>query len=195
MQSRALQLSMAPNDMGRLETRPHAASLMVKAWKYKVNLRLNRWAPWTGRRCVYVLQMSRRRPIDILEVSSFMFTTRYGLVFSSFTHRGKRGLFHRANWNANTYRWAMCDVVFALYDIIPDDDNKLSRLFATFLSVYMILNQRKFTEECLDALHEKLKIFHRQNPDSCYSSTDSSAISQMSTRCHLIFVHHHPDVH
>jgi len=59
----------------------------------------------------------------------------------------------------------MSDVVFALYDVIPDDDNKLSRLFAAFLSVYMILNQRRFTEECLDALHEKLKIFHRQ---SCF---------------------------
>jgi hypothetical protein len=56
----------------------------------------------------------------------------------------------------------MSDVVFAVYDLIPDDDNKLSRLFAAFLSVYMILNQRRFTEECLDALHEKLKIFHRQ---------------------------------
>ena len=59
----------------------------------------------------------------------------------------------------------MSDVVFAVYDIIPDDDNKLSRLFAAFLSVYMILNQRRFTEECLDALYEKLKIFHRQ---SCF---------------------------
>jgi hypothetical protein len=115
-----------------------------------------------------------------------MLATRYGLVFSSFTHRGKRGLFHRANWNANTYRWAMCDVVFALYDVIPDDDNKLSRLFAAFLSVYMILNQRKFTEECLDALHEKLKWFHRQNnPDSCHPSTAAAAICQMSTRCLL----------
>jgi len=85
----------------------------------------------------------------------------------------------------------MCDVVFALYDVIPDDDNKLSRLFAAFLSVYMILNQRKFTEECLDALHEKLKMFHRQNNPS----TDSSDICQMSTRCLLIFFRYLPDVH
>jgi len=56
----------------------------------------------------------------------------------------------------------MSEVVFALYDIIPDDNNKLSRLFAAFLSVYMILNQRRFTEQCLDALYEKLKMFHRQ---------------------------------
>ena len=76
----------------------------------------------------------------------------------------------------------MCEIVFALYDIIPDDGNKLSRLFAAFLSVYMILNQRKFTEECLDALHEKLKMFHRQSPYSCNFSTDSFAIWQMSTR-------------
>ena len=52
MASRALQLSMAPNDIGRLEARPHAASVMVTAWKFTVNRRLNRWAPWTGRRCV-----------------------------------------------------------------------------------------------------------------------------------------------
>ena len=85
------------------------------------------------------------------------------LRVNCFTYdRSKRGLFHRANWNANTYRWAMSEVVFALYDIIPDDNNKLSRLFAAFLSVYMILNQRRFTEQCLDALYEKLKMFHRQ---------------------------------
>ena len=77
-------------------------------------------------------------------------------TFYCCTDRSKHGLFHRANWNAKTYRWAMSEVVFALYDIIPDDDNKLSRLFAAFLSVYMI------TEDCLDALHEKLKVFHRQ---------------------------------
>ena len=56
----------------------------------------------------------------------------------------------------------MSEVVFALYDIIPDDNNKLSRLFAAFLSVYMILNQKRFTEQCLDELYEKLKMFHRQ---------------------------------
>jgi hypothetical protein len=69
MQSRALELSMALNDVGRMEARPHAASLMVKSWKNTVNMRLNRWAPWTGRRCVHIRQTSRRRLIDILEMS------------------------------------------------------------------------------------------------------------------------------
>ena len=54
MTSRALQLSMALNADGRSETRPHAASVMVTAWKYKVNQRLSRWAPWTGRRCAHI---------------------------------------------------------------------------------------------------------------------------------------------
>ena len=74
--------------------------------------------------------------------------------------RSKRGLFQRANWNANTYRWAMCEIVFALYDIIPEDDNKIVRIFAAFLSVYMILLRMRFTENDLSELQVALQKFH-----------------------------------
>ena len=75
------------------------------------------------------------------------------LSVNCFTYdRSKRGLFHRANWNANTYRWAMSEVVFALYDIIPDDNNKLSRLFAAFLSVYMKCSEHAIPRPVKSAL-------------------------------------------
>ena len=78
MASRALQLSMARNTDGVLETRPYTAALMVKAWKAVVNKRLNRWVPWTGRRFVDVHQTSRRH---LRMVGNFLHTGA-NVVFS-----------------------------------------------------------------------------------------------------------------
>ena len=54
----------------------------------------------------------------------------------------------------------MCEIVFALYDIIPEDDNKIVRIFAAFLSVYMILLRMRFTENDLSELQDALRKFH-----------------------------------
>jgi hypothetical protein len=54
----------------------------------------------------------------------------------------------------------MCEIVFALYDIIPEDDNKIVRIFAAFLSVYMILLRMRFTENDLSELQVALQKFH-----------------------------------
>ena len=60
MSARALELSMAVNEFGEMATRPLTAAITVKAWKMTINGRLDRWVPWTGRRCVDIYQTSRR---------------------------------------------------------------------------------------------------------------------------------------
>ena len=59
------------------------------------------------------------------------------------------------------YRSMMIEIVFALYDLIDDDNNVLSKLFAAFLEVYLILCQLHITNEDLMLLHENLARFHR----------------------------------
>ena len=59
------------------------------------------------------------------------------------------------------YRSMMIEIVFALYDLIDDDNNVQSKLFAAFLEVYLILCQLHITNEDLMLLHEKLARFHR----------------------------------
>ena len=75
--------------------------------------------------------------------------------------RSKRGLFHRANWTANMYRSIMCDIVFAVFDVIPEDGNRMAALFASFLSVYLILRQLRFTADDLERLQRRLEDLHR----------------------------------
>ena len=60
MSARALELSMALNELGEMATRPLAAAIMVKQWKQTINKRLDRWIPWTGRRCLDIHQTSYR---------------------------------------------------------------------------------------------------------------------------------------
>jgi hypothetical protein len=55
----------------------------------------------------------------------------------------------------------MCDIVFALHDLIPDDDNRICKLFAAFVAVYMALRQMRFSEDDLSVLHSKLQVLHR----------------------------------
>lgn len=51
---------MALNEVGEMATRPLAAAIMVKQWKRTINKRLDRWAPWTGRRFLDIQQTSYR---------------------------------------------------------------------------------------------------------------------------------------
>jgi hypothetical protein len=55
----------------------------------------------------------------------------------------------------------MCDIVFALHDLIPDDDNRICKLFAALVAVYMALRQMRFSEDDLSVLHSKLQVLHR----------------------------------
>ena len=75
--------------------------------------------------------------------------------------RSKRGLFKRANWNANTYRWVMCEIVFAVHDLIPDDDNRLCKFFAAFVTVYVMLRKLRHSERDLSELQAKLLLLHK----------------------------------
>jgi hypothetical protein len=59
------------------------------------------------------------------------------------------------------HRAMMCDIVFALYDVIPDDSNIMSSLFAAFLAVYIILRQLTFTDKDLDLLQTNMEVLHR----------------------------------
>lgn len=99
---------------------------------------------------------SRYHTPDVCQISLL----RFSFSFPS-PCRSKRGLFNRSNWNANMYRSMMIEIVFALYDLIDDDNNVLSKLFAAFLEVYLILCQLHITNEDLMLLHENLARFHR----------------------------------
>ena len=75
--------------------------------------------------------------------------------------RSKRGLFNQANWNANTYRWVMCEIVFAVNGLIPGDDNRIGKFVAAFVAVYMALRQLRYSESDLSELQSKLSKLHR----------------------------------
>jgi hypothetical protein len=55
----------------------------------------------------------------------------------------------------------MTEIVFALYNIVPNDDNKLSKLFAAFLAVYIMLRRMEFAETELTLLQARLFVLHR----------------------------------
>ena len=82
-------------------------------------------------------------------------------ITTTYLCRNKRGLFNRANWNANMYRSVMVDIVFALVDVLPDENNRASMLFAAFLSLYLILRKLQFVPEDIQDLHQATKVFHR----------------------------------
>ena len=114
MSARALVLSRALDEFGEMAIRPLTAAITVKQWKNAINQRLNRWVPWTGRRYLDIQQTSKRYGYYILlhscgfDPCSVMFMTLAEtcvlFTFYCCTDRSKRGLFHRANWNANTYQ-------------------------------------------------------------------------------------------
>jgi hypothetical protein len=47
-----------------------------------------------------------------------------------------------------------------MYETIPDDDNRLTKLLAAFCAVYMILRRMEFTEADLLVLEAALRKLH-----------------------------------
>jgi hypothetical protein len=64
-------------------------------------------------------------------------------------------------WVANLYRDTMCNIVFALYDVVPGESNRAGVMFAAFLSVYLMLRKLRFTEDDLHELNDRIATLHR----------------------------------
>lgn len=113
--------------------------------------------------------------------------------------RPKRGLFHRANWNANMYRAAMLDIVFLTFDVVKysdvreetefDDNNSVCDVFVAFLSVYLILRQLTFLSADIDNLHAGLKHLHTSAVYRTLGPWDILFPGFMKRKFHSMFKH------
>ena len=69
-------------------------------------------------------------------------------------------MFHRANWTASVCRGLIIDIVFVVFDVLPDD-GKCSSMFASMVKVYTILRKLRFQRQDLLALNRETDIFWR----------------------------------
>ena len=53
----------------------------------------------------------------------------------------------------------MCNIVFALYDVL-DDSNRATQMFSAFLAVYLMLRKLSYTDDDLIELHDRIQNFH-----------------------------------